>query len=92
MMLTVPSVEEVIAAHDAATAAREAADQAWKKYRQVLRACIKEGEIEGQPGRQVEISRRTGRTREALRQDAMTDEEREALRQREALRRRRRSR
>lgn len=90
MMLTMPSVDEVIAAHGAATAAREAADEAWRKYREVLRACIKEGETE--PGRQVEISRRTGRTRETLRQDAMTDEEREELRRREAERRRRRSR
>lgn len=77
-----PTVEDVEVAF-------RAIDKAWEVYRATLRACIAEGETEGIAGRQAEISRRLGRTREMLRRDAMTDEQREALRLAEAERKRR---
>lgn len=81
-MLVMPSVDEVVNAFNEI-------ERAWERYRETLRACLKEGEDEGRSGRQAEISRRIGRSREILRQDAMTDEEREQIRQREASRRHR---
>lgn len=80
-MFVMPSVDDVVNAYNAI-------EEAWENYRKTLRACIEEGSAEGRTGRQAEISRRIGRTREALRQDAMTNEERAALRQAEAERRR----
>lgn len=80
-MIAMPSVDDVVKAY-------EAIEKAWEHYRQTLRACLEEGSAEGKSGRQAEISRRIGRTREALRQDAMTTEQREAIRQAEAERRR----
>lgn len=80
-MLVMPSVDDVVNAYSAI-------EQAWEHYRQTLRACIEEGSAEGKSGRQAEISQRIGRTREALRQDAMTADQRKALRETEAERRR----
>jgi hypothetical protein len=79
-MIVMPSVNDVVNAY-------EAIEKAWEHYRQTLRACIEEGSAEGKTGRQAEISQRIGRTREALRQDAMTAEQRKALREAEAARR-----
>jgi len=79
-MLVMPSVDDVVEAFDAI-------NKAWENYRATLRACIQEGEAEGRSGRQAEISRRLDRTRETLRQDAMTNEERAELRRAEAKRR-----
>lgn len=81
-MLVVTSVDDVVAAY-------AEIEQAWERYRFILRACL--AEAEGQQGRQAEISRRLGRTREAIRQDAMTAEQREQLRKAEADRRRARN-
>jgi hypothetical protein len=72
-MLVMPSVDDVVAAW-------EGIEKAWEHYRETLRACIAEGTEEGRSGRQAEISRRIDRTREMLRRDAMTPEQREALR------------
>jgi hypothetical protein len=72
-MLVMPSVDDVVAAWDAI-------EDAWDNYRKTLRDCIAEGTDEGRSGRQAEISRRIERTREMLRRDAMTTEQREALR------------
>jgi len=83
-MTVMPSVDDVVAAYEAIA---EATERAWENYRQTLRACIEEGETEGRSGRQAEISRRIDRTREALRQDAMSAEQRDAIRQAEAARR-----
>lgn len=80
-MLVMPSVDDVVHAF-------EKIDKVWEEYRATLRACLAEGEAEGTMGRQAEISRRLGRTREMLRRDAMTDEQREVLRQVEAERKR----
>lgn len=80
-MLAMPSVDDVVKAH-------AAIERAWEHYRATLRACLAEGTAEGISGRQAEISRRLGRTREMLRRDAMTDEQREALRITEAERKR----
>lgn len=82
-MLVVPDVDDVVEAFNAI-------DKAWQGYRATLRACLAEGAAEGVAGRQAEISRRLDRTREMLRRDAMTDEQREALRLAEAERKRRR--
>jgi hypothetical protein len=82
-MLVVPTVDDVVNAYSEI-------EKAWENYRTTLRACLAEGEAEGIQGRQAEISRRLGRTREAIRQDAMTHEQREQLRKIEADRRRNR--
>jgi hypothetical protein len=58
--------------------------EAEERYRETLRAAI----ADGVP--QVEIAKAIDRTREMLRRDAMTDEQREDLRQSEAERLRRR--
>jgi len=79
-MPVMPSVDDVVSAY-------HAIGEAWETYRATLRACIEEGGAEGRTGRQAEISRRIGRTRETLRQDAMTPEQREQLRRAEADRR-----
>lgn len=80
-MGVMPDVDDVEAAF-------RAIDRAWETYRATLRACLAEGEAAGVAGRQAEISRRLGRTREMLRRDAMTDEQRETLRLAEAERKR----
>jgi hypothetical protein len=80
-MTTMPTVDDVVEAY-------EGIEKAWEHYRDTLRACIAEGEAEGRSGRQAEISKRLNRTREMLRRDAMTDEQREALRIAEAERKR----
>src|SRR5438552_518704 len=79
-MTAMPSVDDVVEAYNAI-------ERAWEHYRETLRACLDEGSAGGKSGRQAEISRRIGRTRETLRQDAMTPEQREALRRAEAQRR-----
>jgi hypothetical protein len=81
MMQTMPSTDEVVRDFNAI-------EQAWEKYRATLRACIAEGEAEGITGRQAELVKKLGRTREMLRRDAMTDEQREQLRIAEAERKR----
>lgn len=80
-MLVMPDVDDVVEAFNAIEAA-------WERYRATLRACLAEGAAEGIAGRQAEISRRLDRTREMLRRDAMTKEQREALRATEADRKR----
>lgn len=80
-MLTMPSVDDVVEAF-------EGIEKAWENYRTTLRAALAEGEAEGIAGRQARISERLGRTREMLRRDAMTFEQREALRIAEAERKR----
>lgn len=49
-------------------------DNAWGRYRATLRAYLAEADR----GAQAALSRRLGRTREMLRLDAMTDEQRAA--------------
>lgn len=83
-MLVMPSVDDVVNAYEAIARATE---EATERYRQLLRECLAEGTAEGISGRQAEISRRIGRTREALRQDAMPAEQREQIRKAEAERR-----
>jgi hypothetical protein len=80
-MAVMPSVDEVVEAF-------EGIEKAWERYRATLRACLAEGEAEGIAGRQAQISKRLNRTREMLRRDAMTDEQREELRRQEAERKR----
>ena len=80
-MTTMPSVDDVVEAF-------EGIEKAWEHYRTTLRACLAEGEAEGIAGRQAQISKRLDRTREMLRRDAMTYEQREALRVAEAERKR----
>lgn len=80
-MLVMPTVDDVVSAYSQI-------EKAWEQYRATLRDCLAEGEQDGVMGRQAEISRRLGRTRETIRQDAMTDEQREELRRVEAARRR----
>lgn len=60
-----PSVDDVVEAFEGIEKARE-------NYRATLRASLAEGIV----GRQAEIARRLNRTREMLRRDAMTDEQR----------------
>jgi hypothetical protein len=80
-MTAMPSVDDVVDAF-------AGIEKAWEYYRNTLRECLAEGSAEGVAGRQAEISRRLNRTREMLRRDAMTDEQREALRLAEAERKR----
>jgi hypothetical protein len=80
-MLTMATEDEVVEAFNAI-------DKAWENYRATLRSYLAEGLAEGASGRQASISRRLGRTREMLRRDAMTDEQREQLRIAEAERKR----
>lgn len=80
-MLVMPDVDDVVEAFNAI-------DRAWENYRATLRASLAESAAEGISGRQAEISRRLGRTREMLRRDAMTEDQREALRLAEAERKR----
>lgn len=80
-MLVMPSVDDVVTAY-------RAIDDAWDNYRRTLRACLQEGADEGRTGRQAELVRRINRTREMLRRDAMTDEQREALKETEKERKR----
>jgi DNA-binding phage protein len=67
------TVDEVVAAHAAIGEAQE-------RYRELLREALKER------GNQARIAEELGVTREKLRQDAMTDEEREAVRVADAAR------
>jgi len=84
-MLVMPTVDDVVAAYNKI-------ERAWEDYRKTLRECLAEGKAEGVQGRQKEIARRLGRTREAIRQDALSGEDRERLRRAEAVRRRSRGR
>jgi hypothetical protein len=63
-------------------------ERAWEHYRSTLRSYLAEGVEEGVSGRQARISERLKRTREMLRRDAWTDEQREAFRRAEAERKR----
>jgi len=78
----------VMATEDEVVAAFEDIERAWENYRQTLRSYIAEGVTEGASGRQAAIAKRLNRTREMLRRDVMTEEQREALRQVEAERKR----
>ncbi len=78
----------VMATEDEVVAAFEDIERAWENYRKNLRSYIAEGVTEGSSGRQAAVSKRLGRTREMLRRDAMTEDQREALRQAEAERKR----
>ena len=72
-MVTTDEVQEVIKAYNAI-------GQAEQRYRQLLRAALAER------GNQVRIAEALGVTREKLRQDAMTDDERQAVRGADAKR------
>jgi hypothetical protein len=72
-MSAMTDLKQVIKAHEAITAAEE-------RYREKLRAALDAGVP------QIEISKALGVTREKVRQDAMTDEERERLRRADAER------
>lgn len=80
-MLTMPSVDDVVEAF-------QEIEKSWERYRATLRAALAEGEAEGIAGRQAKIAKRLDRTREMLRRDAMTDEQRAELRAVEAERKR----
>jgi hypothetical protein len=69
------TLEDVVRAFHAIGDAEE-------RYRETLRQAIRDGVP------QVDISRELKRTREMLRRDAMTDDEREALRRADAERKR----
>lgn len=60
-----------------------AIDEAERRYRALLREALAAGKVQ-----QVEVSKALNRTREMIRRDAMTDEQREALRRADAERRR----
>ncbi len=77
-----------MATEDEVVEAFENIERAWEHYRTTLRSYLAEGVAEGVSGRQASISKRLNRTREMLRRDAMTDEQREALRHAEAERKR----
>src|SRR5437016_3416437 len=83
-MTAMPSVNDVVHAF-------EGIEKAWENYRTTLRACLAEGKAENEVGRQAEIARRLGRDRETIRQDAMSDEQREQLRKDTADRRAKRA-
>jgi hypothetical protein len=70
-------LQDVIAAYNAI-------GEAEKRYRATVRAALADGVL------QVEIAKALKRTREMIRRDAMTDEQREALRKAEAERLRKR--
>ncbi len=78
----------VMATEDEVVEAFEGIDRAWERYKTALRSYLAEGVAEGVSGRQAAISKRLNRTREMLRRDAMTDDQREALRHAEAERKR----
>lgn len=71
--MTADEVEEVIKAYRAIGKAEE-------RYRQLLRTALAER------GNQARIAEALGVTREKLRQDAMTEEERQAVREADAQR------
>ncbi len=76
-----------MATEDEVVEAFEGIEKAWQHYRATLRSYLAEG-VEGERGRQAAISKRLNRTREMLRRDAMTDEQRDVLRRVEAERKR----
>lgn len=78
----------VMASEDEVVEAFNAIEKAWEHYRAALRSHLAEGVAEGVSGRQAKISRLLNRTREMLRRDAMTPEQRETLRIAEAKRKR----
>jgi hypothetical protein len=78
----------IMATEDEVVEAFEAIEKAWENYRTKLRSHLADGVAEGASGRQARLSKRLDRTREMLRRDAMTDEQREALRRIEAERKR----
>ncbi len=53
------------------------------RYRTILREALAKGDVQ-----QVEVAKALDRTREMIRRDAMTDEQRDALRRADAERRR----
>lgn len=65
-------------------AAFQKIEEAERNYRTALRTAI----AEGPQGTQAEIGRRINRNRETLRQDALSEEERTALREKEVERQR----
>jgi hypothetical protein len=73
----VTNLQDVIDAYEAIAAAEE-------RYRETVRAAI----ADGVP--QVQIAKALNRTREMIRRDAMTDEQRDALRRSESDRLRKR--
>jgi hypothetical protein len=78
----------IMATEDEVVDAFKDIERAWEHYRATLRSYLAEGIAEGASGRQSAISKRLNRTREMLRRDAMTDEQRQVLRQIEAGRKR----
>jgi hypothetical protein len=72
----VTSLEEIVKAWNAI-------GDAERQYRAILREALTSGDVQ-----QVEVSRALERTREMIRRDAMTDEQRAELRRAETERRR----
>jgi hypothetical protein len=60
-----------------------AIDAAERHYREILRTYLASGEVQ-----QVDVARELGRTREMIRRDAMTEEQREEIRRADAERKR----
>jgi hypothetical protein len=69
----VTNLQDVIDAWTGAEQAKAEAKRAADRYREVVRAALADGV------KQTEIAKALDRTREMIRRDAMTDEEREAL-------------
>lgn len=68
---------------DDVVAAYQGIEEAEVNYRATLRQALAEGTVT-----QAELSRRLGRNRDSLRQDAMPEEERKKLREKEVERQR----
>jgi hypothetical protein len=60
-----------------------AIDEAERHYREILRKYLASGDVQ-----QVDVARELGRTREMIRRDAMTEEQREEIRKADAERKR----
>lgn len=60
-----------------------AIDAAERHYRETLRTYLASGEVQ-----QVDVARELGRTREMIRRDAMTEDQREEIRRADAERKR----
>lgn len=78
----VTTLQDVIEAWTARCEAEQALRDAEERYRETVRAALSDGVT------QSSIAKSLDRTRESIRQDAMTDEERDALKEAAAARRR----
>jgi len=76
----VTTLQDVIAARQTAAELKEQHRQAEERYRETVRAALADGVA------QADIARALGLTREMIRRDAMTDEQREQFRRTQAER------